>query len=554
MSKRTFFILFQLLSLLILSHTSWGQIKLIVNTEKDTTIEVMKDSIQMNQYITNKIAQLQNMGYINASIDSISKEAAYIIYIHRGKQYKLKSFNIDYSNRPENNFNRKKKLPTYANLQWIQKQKTTIVKELENTGYPFARIETNFQADSADLLIKLTVITGHLYKFDTIATNKIKLKKHFIQRYLGIKPGELYSEQKVSEINERLSQLKYIKLEETPSITFGKNTVRPELILKHTPANRFNGLIGIVPDKSKPGNYTITGDIELSLLNTLSRGESIDMQWKKNEKNSQQLNIKTEWPFILNTPFGAKGQISMLKQDTSFLSVDMKIGSFILFNGNNSASGYYSDKRTIVLAPLDTTETIASKSYGTGIALATFKTNNILNPLKGYRVELEIEAGSRTSNNSDKSMRKGWYWESTTTLQGFIPIYKQWGMVLQNRSSIKRSQNPYYKNELFRIGGMKTLRGFDENEFYANQYTINTLEIRWLFETNSHVKLFADHSFIETKHAKDHSKSKALGIGVGMNLHTNAGIFTISYALGKRDNEILKLNNAKIHFGYINSF
>ena len=41
-----------------------------------------------------------------------------------------------------------------------------------------------------------------------------------------------------------------------------------------------------------------------------------------------------------------------------------------------------------------------------------------------------------------------------------------------------------FKNELFRIGGLKTLRGFDEESITASFYNIATLEWRFLFEQN----------------------------------------------------------------------
>lgn len=554
MTKETLLVSLALFYSLLLNFDASGQIPLIIKTEEDSTIVTTKDSIQAYNFIAAQLKDLQNTGYINASIDSIKKSNRIIAYLYKGQQYLLNQFRVDFSSQPSQYLYKNKKLPHYANLQWIENQKTDIITELENNGYPFASIKTDFTTDSAFMDVRLKVNRGILLEFDTIATNQIKLKNYFLERYLGIKPGDLYSEQKIAEISERLNQLEYIKLEGDATVTFGKKTARPELLIKPVSANQFNGLIGIVPDKNKSGRYTLTGDIQLSLLNTLGRGEKVDMQWKKTEMKSQQLNLLTEWPFMLNTPFGGEGQLSMLKQDTSFLSIDMEIGSFILFNGNNSASGYYADKRTIVLTPKDTIETIATKSYGTGIGLKTYKLNNLLNPLKGYRVNLAIEAGNRIANISETDKQKGWYWEVASTIQVFLPIYKQWILGIQNISANKRSQHPYYKNELFRLGGMKTLRGFDENEFYSNRYTLNTIEIRWLFESNSHVKIFADHALFETKHINDQANSRALGIGAGMNLHTNAGIFTISYALGKLNNDIIKLNNAKIHFGYINSF
>ena len=45
-----------------------------------------------------------------------------------------------------------------------------------------------------------------------------------------------------------------------------------------------------------------------------------------------------------------------------------------------------------------------------------------------------------------------------------------------------------------------------------------------------------------------------LGTGIGMAFETKAGIFNISYAVGKRDDTNLNLRDAKIHLGYVSFF
>jgi outer membrane translocation and assembly module TamA len=45
-----------------------------------------------------------------------------------------------------------------------------------------------------------------------------------------------------------------------------------------------------------------------------------------------------------------------------------------------------------------------------------------------------------------------------------------------------------------------------------------------------------------------------LGIGLGLAFETKAGIFNISYAVGKQDNSSFSFRAAKIHLGYVNFF
>ena len=51
------------------------------------------------------------------------------------------------------------------------------------------------------------------------------------------------------------------------------------------------------------------------------------------------------------------------------------------------------------------------------------------------------------------------------------------------------------------------------------------------------------------------STNLPMGAGLGLALDSKAGIFLLSYALGKRTPKTpIQLRNAKIHFGYQNYF
>jgi hemolysin activation/secretion protein len=110
-----------------------------------------------------------------------------------------------------------------------------------------------------------------------------------------------------------------------------------------------------------------------------------------------------------------------------------------------------------------------------------------------------------------------------------------------------------YQNELFRFGGLNSLRGFNEEELFASTRVVGTLEYRFLLDRNSNVFVFYDQAFYENN-AAIYSKDNPLGFGAGLSFGTNLGIFSISYALGKQQGNPILMRNGKIHFGYIAYF
>jgi hypothetical protein len=66
---------------------------------------------------------------------------------------------------------------------------------------------------------------------------------------------------------------------------------------------------------------------------------------------------------------------------------------------------------------------------------------------------------------------------------------------------------------------------------------------------------FVDAAFMERSTSTSYDKLYPLGLGVNLAFETGAGIFAVSYAIGKRDlDQPFELRNGKIHFGYQNYF
>ena len=106
-----------------------------------------------------------------------------------------------------------------------------------------------------------------------------------------------------------------------------------------------------------------------------------------------------------------------------------------------------------------------------------------------------------------------------------------------------------FKNELFRIGGLKTLRGFDEESIYASTYVIPTFEYRFLFSKNSNLLLFAEGAWYDNNSNGRYIKDTPVSVGAGVNFETKAGILSLNYGLGNQFGNGFDLRNGKIHFG-----
>ena len=110
-------------------------------------------------------------------------------------------------------------------------------------------------------------------------------------------------------------------------------------------------------------------------------------------------------------------------------------------------------------------------------------------------------------------------------------------------------------NDLYRIGGLNSLRGFNEKFFYASTYGIGTLEYRFFMEENSYLLIFYDQGYVRyVLHDGVSQEDFPLGFGAGLTFSTKAGIFKFIYSLGKSKEQQIGLNYSKIHFGLSSGF
>jgi outer membrane protein assembly factor BamA len=202
---------------------------------------------------------------------------------------------------------------------------------------------------------------------------------------------------------------------------------------------------------------------------------------------------------------------------------------------------------------------IRNNMYGVGLKYE--KLDYRLNPRKGFSVVMNASAGTKKILKNAKlnpivydklKLNSAIY---TGDLEGsiFIPFLNRNTVKVGVQTAFLDGETTF-QNELFRIGGLKSLRGFDEESIYATAYSIFTLEYRFILEQNSYLYVFGDQAWYEKNNISNYVRDTPIGFGAGISFETKAGIFSINYALGKQFDNPIQLKSGKIHFGIVNYF
>jgi hemolysin activation/secretion protein len=114
--------------------------------------------------------------------------------------------------------------------------------------------------------------------------------------------------------------------------------------------------------------------------------------------------------------------------------------------------------------------------------------------------------------------------------------------------------NILYENELTRIGGYKTIRGFDEESIWVSSFVLGNFEFRYLIDEKSNVFLFSDFAWTESKTNNFFMVDYFQSFGFGTNISMPNGLLTLIYGMGRKIDNAFLIRTGKIHLGFTSYF
>ena len=542
-------------------------------------------------YVNKLPGLLQAKGFVTASLDSIYFDtAAANVVLFLGRQYTWATIKTDSDDQEIlyiNGWNDKFLSGKTMDFLLVKSIQEKTLNYLENNGYPFGKIfldRLHLTEDSVSASLKID--KGPLYKIDSIRVfGTAKVANNFLQRYLDIRNGSIYKKDKLLSIPKKILELPFIE-EELPSnlSLLGTGSVL-NLYLKPKRSSQVNALIGFLPnsDQSATKKLVVTGEANVKLRNAFGNGETIGLNWQQLQINSPRLNIFYQHPYIFKSPLGLDFSFDMFRKDSSFLNVNLNLGGRYVLSETQSGKLFLQKFQTIISqGGINEKQVIASKrlpdiidmnAVSIGIEFEKNKTNYRFNPRSGYEFRIAGSSGTKKikKNNEivdlkdpanpsfdfeslyDTVKLKSYQIRFTGYAAKYLPLGKQGAFKLGISGGVFQSES-IFRNELFQIGGFKTLRGFDEESEYVSQYAILTLEYRYLIGQNSYFFGFTDGGWARNTSKFSKFSHNYIGAGLGLALETKAGIFNLAWALGKRDDIPFNFRQSKIHFGFVNFF
>lgn len=561
--------------LLLINRALFAQYPVFISTQNSEIQQIAKKCKLEKKYrkqtlfeknVIRFVSTCQQRGYLSFAVDSIKKDSlGFHLYIFEGKKMTNPFITI-----PENE---KKIIEEMGEGTVVKKGALAIenfahfsekiILNLENKGYPFAEIfldsitisDTLFQA-------QLRIKKNPFILFDTIVLKgDAKLHKSFMKGYFNIKKGKPYDEKAVSSVPQKIRELPFVTEIYPSGIEFVEDKAFLYLFLNKKKVNFFDGYIGIVPIDERTGKVALAGEVKLNFKNLFGIGESLELLWRSPQRHSQYLKLHADFPYLFSTRLGVSGDFLLDKTDTTYLSTNYLLGVQYSFAHTSYLKTFIDVTSSNLLTTNLITEDLTlshidfSKTLY-GIEFFYRNVDFIYNPTKGIIVNANIGVAQRKIRQNkrlpvdlyqDISLSSTHY-RIKGEVAGFIPLHQRWVVKLSSQGGTLFGTN-FFENELFKIGGLNSLRGFSEDELLATSYLIATTELRFLFGKLAYLNLFFNGAWYEKKSSLAYISDFPYGFGIGIAFETRAGLFYLSYALPKQFTNPISFKSGKIHFG-----
>ncbi|MEZ4787812.1 MAG: hypothetical protein R2790_08040 [Flavobacterium haoranii] len=422
------------------------------------------------------------------------------------------------------------------------------LKLLEASGYALSKLKLiNQKVNGSIILCELSLNLNQKRKLDDIVVlGYDKFPQNIKQNWKRKLRNRTFNQELVNEVSRDIEEFPFVTATKSPEILFTKDSTKIYTYLERTKPNKFDGFIGFANDE-KNTKLTFNGYLDLNLINILNSGEKFNLYWRNDGSKQTSFNLGTEIPYWFKTPFGAKGNLKIFKQDSTFQNTQLNLEAGYYFSYNRKLFLGY---QTINSVDIQNQNSISLNDFKSTFYTLSFdylkrNVSDFLFPEKTILLA-KVGMGKRTLSAINTNQ-----FFAEVNASHLVYLNEKNQVFVKNQSYYLDSQN-YVINELYRFGGINSIRGFRENTLQANFFSGIFTEYRYLLTSNLYVHSITDYGYFQDK--TTNLQGGLLGLGFGFGMLTQNGLFKLVYANGSTDDQAIKLSNSIIQISFKTNF
>ena len=530
------------------SHLTFGQKNELILVAKDTIQNrIVSEIYHTKKHLQKKDAldeidrilqQVKKRGFFTARIDSISKTNKELIaYLDLGK--KINEIIIVTKKDNTNGIidsgidSIKIKTREFSDLT------NQLLEQIDRKGNSFSEITyVNPLLKNDTLFLEMKISNSSSRKIDKVITRGYEdFPKKFITKYFLIDKNTVFSKQKLNQVSALSNKLDFIKEKKAPEVLFKKDSTHLYLFLDKIGTSSFDGLVNFSSKENGKG-LLLNGNLDLKLNNTFNTGEKFEIIWNKVSDEKTDFKINSYVPYILNSKFSTTLEFYLYRQDSTFINTNFELKTDYSINQKSHASILYSSEKSNYLLNISNNDLASYSNYfiGLGYELKKSSTSNLYKYKNGLNLNLTI--GKRKTDIESINQLK-FHFSAFANVQ----INNRGYLNIKNESGLLTSRN-YLLNELFRIGGANSIRGYNEQSILTNGYSYSNIEFRYSLDTSSYLYSITDLGVY--KENTTNKIKKLIGIGAGYQFRINNNLVNLGYVISTNSSTNTKLNSSRL--------
>mgnify|MGYP002026626182 FL=1 len=520
-----------------------------------STTQTFKDYNSLKNEVDTIQQRLERLGYIENRLEKLTKQndSTYLADYFFGKKYLYIKVYYDNTYFTEKEIQKiaTESTDTYFILPFetveASLQKLNILKTEE--GNAFATLSlTNLKPEENHLSATLKFDSGKKRTLDSLVVKGYeKFPQSFLKHYAGVKTDKTFSKEKLKEQNISINNLGFARTTKAPEVLFRKETTTAYFYIEKQNNNLFDGILGFATDEETQ-KLQFNGYLNLELNNNLNYGEQLLINYKADGSDQQNFRVKTTLPYLFKTPFGISAELKIFKRDSTFVTTEQQARVNYQINPVSTAyAGYKAYESSNLLDEVvvgNTVEDFNSRFFIAGSSFLKLQDDTLF-PFK-TELTIETETGERELEGIAENQFK-----LLVTASTIFNLNYSNSIFIKNNTNILFSET-YIVNELFRFGGINSIRGFNENSIDASLLSTLNTEYRYRFNKGLYIHSIIDFGYFQNQVLDLKQSLYSAGIGIG--LQTKAGILKLNIANGISEDQDFNFSNIKIHLSLTSRF
>jgi len=509
-----------------------------------------KSAKTAEQYLTFKLDSLEKAGYPFLTYDKKIDDTIIRTTIQLNQKIDSLQLTINKENLnliPETLFISEQfiKIP-FSGFQGLQNY---ILNQLQAEGEPFGKISLKNLSikEKGALQADLIIDRKNIRRIDKITIRGYpKLSKTYITKFSNLRIGDLFVESEVQDKTEELNNIPFLKVKKPTEVLFQKDSTEVFIYVEKVNANSFDGFLGF--GSTEEESFEVNGYLNMVLLNNLNFGERLAVTYKNDGIGQQTFEGNVSLPFVFGTPISLGAQLRLFRRDSAFSN-----------STQNLTLGYQLNERLSLVGGVEVTNStgLDTEFDPNANSIEDFRATfyevgfNFLKLNSREKFEEDTFLNMRAGLGQREANNKTDQYKLSITGQHLISLNERNKIYANLNSQILISEN-YFNNELFRFGGVNSIRGFAENSLIANRFAVLQTEYRYLLDSNLFANTVIDLGNYQNK--LDNFNENILGYGIGLGLKSKGGIFRLVIANALKQGQNTNLSDSKIHVSFASFF